>query len=95
MVDSCGPSGPTPNISPVTSSTTRPRSPTPSWRPSSPTSGAHLGTHHADHFTEPGGPWNQWVNALPHLHDHPAYTPAERHRSTDLQCDFANGWTRP
>ncbi|MFD3555724.1 DUF6000 family protein [Streptomyces goshikiensis] len=56
---------------------------------------AHLGTHHADHFTEPDGPWTQWVNALPHLHDHPAYTPAERHRSTDLPCDFANGWTRP
>ncbi|MGW0896204.1 DUF6000 family protein [Streptomyces goshikiensis] len=56
---------------------------------------AHLGTHHADHFTEPGGLWTQWVNALPHLHDHPAYTPAERHRSTDLPCDFANGWTRP
>ncbi|MET9348804.1 DUF6000 family protein [Streptomyces termitum] len=56
---------------------------------------AHLGTHHADRFTEPDGPWDQWVNALPHLHGHPAYTPAERHRLTDLQCEFANGWRHP
>ncbi|MEV7087289.1 DUF6000 family protein [Streptomyces sp. NPDC093085] len=54
---------------------------------------AQLGTHHATRFTQPDGLWDQWVNALPHLHDHPAYTPAELRRWTDLQCDFANGWT--
>ncbi|WP_329028691.1 DUF6000 family protein [Streptomyces sp. NBC_01423] len=54
-----------------------------------------LGTHHADRFTRPDGLWDQWVNALTHLRDHPAYTPAERHRWTDLQCDFANGLTSP
>jgi hypothetical protein len=56
---------------------------------------AHLGTHRADRFTQPGGLWEQWVNALAHLRDHPAFAPAECHRRTDLQCDFANGWTRP
>jgi len=55
---------------------------------------AHLGTHHADRFTQPGGLWNQWVDALAHLRGHPAYTPVERRRSTDLQCEFANGWRR-
>ncbi|AWE54745.1 hypothetical protein DC008_22500 [Streptomyces nigra] len=55
---------------------------------------AHLGTHHADRFTRPDGLWDQWVDALPHLRGHPAYTPVERRRSTDLQCDFANGWRR-
>jgi hypothetical protein len=53
---------------------------------------AHLGTHHADRFTQPDGLWDQWVNALAHLHGHPAYTPAEQRRSTDLRCEFANGW---
>ncbi|WP_329099262.1 DUF6000 family protein [Streptomyces sp. NBC_01439] len=55
---------------------------------------AHLGTNHADRFTQPDGLWDQWVNALAHLRDHPAYTPVERRRWTDLQCDFANGWSR-
>lgn len=55
---------------------------------------AHLGTHHADRFTQPGGLWDQWVNALNHARDHPAYTPAEVRRRTDHQCDFANGWSR-
>ncbi|QES52557.1 hypothetical protein DEJ50_21135 [Streptomyces venezuelae] len=55
---------------------------------------AHLGTHHAERFTSPGGLWDQWVNALTHLRDHPAYAPAELRRWTDLQCDFANGWSR-
>lgn len=56
---------------------------------------AHLGTDHADRFIEPDGPWDQWVNALAHLRDHPGYTPAEQRRWADLRCDFANGWTRP
>ncbi|MFF4883772.1 DUF6000 family protein [Streptomyces nigra] len=56
---------------------------------------ARLGTHHADRFTRPDGLWDQWVDALPHLRGHPAYTPVERRRATDLQCDFANGWRRP
>ncbi|SDN30122.1 DUF6000 family protein [Actinacidiphila guanduensis] len=56
---------------------------------------AHLGTHRADRFTQPGGLWEQWVNALAHLRDHPAFAPVACHRRTDLQCDFANGWTRP
>ncbi|MEU2734776.1 DUF6000 family protein [Streptomyces sp. NPDC007095] len=56
---------------------------------------AYLGTHHANHFTEPDGLWDQWVNALAHLRDHPAYIPAEQCRWTDLRCAFANGWTRP
>ncbi|MCX5011954.1 DUF6000 family protein [Streptomyces sp. NBC_00555] len=54
---------------------------------------AHLGTHRADRFTEPDGLWDQWVNALAHLRNHPGYTPAEQRRWTDLQCDFADGWS--
>ncbi|MFJ5561004.1 DUF6000 family protein [Streptomyces sp. NPDC093250] len=50
---------------------------------------AHLGR-----FTQPDGLWDQWVNALAHLRDHLAYTPVERRRWTDLQCEFANGWRR-
>ncbi|MEU3517142.1 DUF6000 family protein [Streptomyces sp. NPDC006654] len=56
---------------------------------------ARLGTHHADRFTQPDGLWDQWVNALVHLRDHPGYTPAEQRRWTDLHCAFANGWTQP
>ncbi|MFD9377367.1 DUF6000 family protein [Streptomyces sp. NPDC059999] len=56
---------------------------------------AHLGTHNADRFTQPDGLWEQWVNALVHLQDHPGYTPAEQRRWTDLHCDFADGWSRP
>ncbi|MEU8708462.1 DUF6000 family protein [Streptomyces sp. NPDC048565] len=56
---------------------------------------ARLGTDHADRFTQPDGLWDRWVQALAHLQDSPAYTPAEQRRWTDLQCDFANGWTRP
>ncbi|MFI7366671.1 DUF6000 family protein [Streptomyces sp. NPDC050149] len=52
---------------------------------------AHLGTDHADRFIEPDGLWDGWVQALAHLQD----SPAERHRWTDLQCDFAHGWTQP
>ncbi|MEU0097331.1 DUF6000 family protein [Streptomyces sp. NPDC006267] len=56
---------------------------------------ARLGTHRAARFTQPDGLWDEWVNALAHLRDHPDYTPAERRRWTDLHCDFANSWTRP
>ncbi|PWI12037.1 hypothetical protein DIZ27_03640 [Streptomyces sp. NWU339] len=56
---------------------------------------AHLGTHHADHFIQPEGLWDRWVQALVHPRDHPGCTPAEQHRRTNLQLDFANGWTRP
>ncbi|MFD8015287.1 DUF6000 family protein [Streptomyces sp. NPDC058955] len=55
---------------------------------------AHLGTHHADRFTEPGGLWDEWVKGMGRL-GHPSHTPAEVRRWTDLECDFANGWTRP
>ncbi|MEU2063007.1 DUF6000 family protein [Streptomyces sp. NPDC013455] len=56
---------------------------------------AHLGTRHADRFTEPDGLWDRWVQALAHLQDSPYFTPAEQRRLTDLLCDFANGWTQP
>ncbi|WP_431992647.1 DUF6000 family protein [Streptomyces albogriseolus] len=56
---------------------------------------AHLGTRHADRFTQPDGLWDQWVHALAHLRDSPYFTPAEQRRSTDLRCDFATGWTQP
>jgi hypothetical protein len=56
---------------------------------------AHLGTHHADRFTRPEGLWDQWVNALTHLRDDPAHTPAALRRWTDLYCDFADGWACP
>ncbi|MGW1071361.1 DUF6000 family protein [Streptomyces sp. NPDC002537] len=56
---------------------------------------ARLGTHHADRFTEPGGLWDRWVQALVHLRDHSGYTPGEQRRWTDLLCDFADGWSRP
>lgn len=55
---------------------------------------AHLGTHHADRFTQPAGLWDQWVNALVHLRGQADYSPEEQRRWTDLHCDFANGWTR-
>ena len=55
---------------------------------------AHLGTHHADRFTQPGGLWDQWVDALPHLRGDPAHTPTELRRRTDLACDAAHGWSR-
>ncbi|MEU6801317.1 DUF6000 family protein [Streptomyces neyagawaensis] len=54
---------------------------------------ARLGTHHARRFTQPDGPWDQWVHALVHLRDHPAYTPEEQRRWTDLHCAFAHDWT--
>ncbi|WP_418958894.1 DUF6000 family protein [Streptomyces tritici] len=54
---------------------------------------ARLGTHHADRFTQPGGLWDEWVDALPHLRGDPAYTPAEVHRRTDLACDAAHSWS--
>jgi hypothetical protein len=56
---------------------------------------AHLRTHHADRFTRPEGLWDQWVNALTHLRDDPAHTPAALRRWTDLYCDFADGWACP
>ncbi len=56
---------------------------------------AHLGTHHADHFTEPDGLWDQWVQALAHLQDSPYFTPAGQRHWTDLHCEFANSWTQP
>ncbi|MFJ6849698.1 DUF6000 family protein [Streptomyces sp. NPDC091271] len=55
---------------------------------------AHLGTHHADRFTEPDCPWDQRVNTLAHLRDHPAYTPTELRRWTDLHLGLGNGWSR-
>ncbi|MFF9201627.1 DUF6000 family protein [Streptomyces sp. NPDC014986] len=56
---------------------------------------ARLGTHHAARFTEPDGLWDQWVQALDHLRDHPGYRPQERRHLANRQCDFAHGWTRP
>ncbi|KOX02185.1 hypothetical protein ADL04_12970 [Streptomyces sp. NRRL B-3648] len=53
---------------------------------------ALLGTH-TDRFTEPDGLWDEWVMGMRRL-GYPSYTPAELRRWTDLQCDFANGWTR-
>ncbi|MFE9928899.1 DUF6000 family protein [Streptomyces sp. NPDC005533] len=55
---------------------------------------ARLGTHHADRFTEPDGRWDRWVQALAHLQDSPSFTPADQRRLTDLQCTYANGWSR-
>ncbi|MFI6152173.1 DUF6000 family protein [Kitasatospora sp. NPDC051170] len=54
-----------------------------------------LGTHHADRFTGADGLWDHWVRALVHLRDHPSFTPDEQRRWTDLQCDFAAGWSCP
>ncbi|CAL9530144.1 hypothetical protein SUDANB120_04024 [Streptomyces sp. enrichment culture] len=57
---------------------------------------ARLDTHHADRFTEPGGLWDRWTQAMHHLGRSPG-TPAALHHWTDLQCDFADSWspTRP
>ncbi|MFI8447757.1 DUF6000 family protein [Streptomyces erythrochromogenes] len=49
---------------------------------------AHLGTHHADRFTESDGPWDEWVAGT----GRSSPTPAELHHWTDLHCDFANAW---
>ncbi|WP_326813801.1 DUF6000 family protein [Streptomyces sp. NBC_01763] len=54
---------------------------------------AQLGTEHAARFTAPDGPWERWVNALPHLRDHPGYAPTDQRQSADTECDFANGWS--
>lgn len=56
---------------------------------------AQLGTHHADRFTEPDGLRDHWVQALGHLNYHSSYTPDEQRRWIDLQCDVADGWSRP
>ncbi|MEV7509518.1 DUF6000 family protein [Streptomyces sp. NPDC091201] len=53
---------------------------------------AHLGTHHADRFTEPDGLWDEWIKGVGRL-GYPSYTPAEQRHWTDLHCDFANAWT--
>ncbi|PKV82653.1 DUF6000 family protein [Streptomyces sp. TLI_146] len=53
---------------------------------------ARLATHYADRFTQPDGPWNQWVEGVGRL-GYPSHTPAELRRWTDLQCGFANGWS--
>ncbi|WP_329404362.1 DUF6000 family protein [Streptomyces melanogenes] len=52
---------------------------------------AQLGTHYADRFTQPDGPWHRWVKGVGRL-GYPSHSPAELRRWTDLQCDFANGW---
>ncbi|MFI5570651.1 DUF6000 family protein [Streptomyces sp. NPDC051740] len=54
-----------------------------------------LGAHRAVRFTQPDGLRDRWVDALAHLRDDAGYTPAEQRRRTDLQCGFADGWTRP
>ncbi|MFE7626592.1 DUF6000 family protein [Streptomyces sp. NPDC057509] len=54
---------------------------------------ALLGTHHADHFMEPDGLWDEWVKGVRRL-GYPSHTSAEQRRWTDLQCDFTNGWSR-
>ncbi|MGW0607322.1 DUF6000 family protein [Streptomyces sp. NPDC002640] len=56
---------------------------------------AHLGTRHADRFTAPGGLWDRWVDALPHLREAPSHTLAALRHRTDTLCDFADGWTLP
>ncbi|NED36382.1 DUF6000 family protein [Streptomyces sp. SID8499] len=55
---------------------------------------AHLGTRHADRFTEPDGLWDEWVKGVGRL-GYPSCSPVEQRRSTDLQCEFADGWCRP
>ncbi|WP_243762385.1 DUF6000 family protein [Streptomyces sp. enrichment culture] len=76
----------------------RPEGPDP-FRPAAPGALLHLdarlGTGRAARFTQPGGLWGQWVNALTHLRDHPAHTPAGLRRRTGLHCGFAHGWPRP
>ncbi|MFC9388135.1 DUF6000 family protein [Streptomyces venezuelae] len=54
---------------------------------------AGLGTSYAERFTAPGGLWDEWVDALPHLHGDPYWTPEAQRHWTDLRCDFADGWT--
>ncbi|WP_225799365.1 DUF6000 family protein [Streptomyces sp. NK15101] len=56
---------------------------------------AGLGTSYAGQFLSPGGLWETWVGALPHLRDEPGFTPERLRSWTDLRCDFADGWTRP
>ncbi|MFI6641520.1 DUF6000 family protein [Streptomyces sp. NPDC050504] len=55
---------------------------------------ARLGTQHADRFTEHDGLWDNWAKGVAGFGD-PSHAPAEQRRRADLQCDFANGWTRP
>lgn len=53
---------------------------------------ALLGTHHADHFMEPDGLWDEWVKGAGRL-GYPSHVPAEQRRWADLQCEFAKGWS--
>ncbi|MET8560289.1 DUF6000 family protein [Streptomyces flaveolus] len=100
---SATPAAPTASPWPASAPTRTPRSsphldrylPRTDLRYDQPAALLHLGTHHAARFTEPDGLWDRWVRALAHLRDHPAYTPEEQRRWTDLHCDFANGWIRP
>ncbi|MFE0575290.1 DUF6000 family protein [Streptomyces albogriseolus] len=54
---------------------------------------AHLGTRHAGRFIQPDGLWDEWVKGVGRL-GYPRHTLAEQRRWTDLQCEFANGWSR-
>ncbi|MCP3759198.1 DUF6000 family protein [Streptomyces sp. TBY4] len=51
-----------------------------------------LGTHHATRYTAPDGLWHPWSRATADL-GHPTHTPADLHHWTNLNCDFANGWS--
>ncbi len=55
---------------------------------------AELGTAYADRIVAPDGPWDTWVRAQ-HGSDASALAPEGLRAWTDLQCDFADGWTRP
>ncbi|MEV7316794.1 hypothetical protein AB0N56_28030 [Streptomyces microflavus] len=52
-----------------------------------------LDAHHASRFTE-DGLWDEWVKGVGRL-GYPSPIPAEQRHWTDLECDFADGWTRP
>jgi len=55
---------------------------------------SQLHTDYASRFTVADGLWNHWVQALVHLRDHPGYAPDEVRHWSDLQCDFADGWSQ-
>ncbi|MFJ7956586.1 DUF6000 family protein [Streptomyces sp. NPDC096319] len=56
---------------------------------------AALGTSYAERFLTPDGLWDRWLGASSGLRASPAFTPANLRGSSDLRCDFADGWTRP
>jgi hypothetical protein len=48
---------------------------------------SRLGTSHAEQFVVPDGPWERWVNALPHTRGTSSMWAARERKAIDSWCD--------